>query len=216
MPAPRFSSRVSSRVLALPLGFAALVLGLVVGPASARADEAPAAPAAEPDVAVHETDKSHAVFARTDIGREGWDVGVGYMHLWRQADSYHGLGGMTWMGIGGDTRIFAAREPGRVSGAGGFATGRISFLGDTMGMSIEAAVGAADLEGRPRAIATAGAGMSFLYADLGYSYQLPIDGGDRAGVIASHMFTLRITIPVRSYDRSVKTTPMTRASAASH
>lgn len=193
----------SSRAATL-LGCAALALVAMQG--SARADDA--AVAVEPDVAVHDTDKSHAVFARTDIGQEGWDVGAGYMHLWRQADSYRGLGGWTWVGLGGDARVFGAPEPGRVTGAGAFGTGRVSFMGDTMGMSAEVSLGGADLDGRARALAAAGIGMSFLYVDLGYSYQLPIDGGDRAGVIASHMFTARITIPFFSYDHAVTKTPV--------
>jgi hypothetical protein len=197
------------------LGFA--ILTAVSAPARAHADEAiaPALPTTDPphaDLAVHERDKSHAVFARTDVGGEGTDVGVGYIHLWRQADSYGGLGGATWLGLGGDARVFASRDPGRVSGAGAFGTARVSFMGDAMGVSMEVAVGAADIEGRGRALATAGAAWSLLYVDLGYSYQIPLDGGDRAGVIASHMFTARITIPFFSYDRTVKKEPLRRRS----
>jgi hypothetical protein len=190
----------------LLLGFTVLAL-ISTASARARADE----PA---DMAVHERDKAHAVFARSDFGQNGWDVGAGYMHFWRQADSYRGLGGLTCMGLGGDARVFAAHDPGRVSGAGGFATSRVSFLGDAMGMSVEGAVGAADIEGRPRALATIGAGMSFLYLDLAYTYQLPIDGGDRAQTISSHMFTLRVTVPVSSYARTVTKEPMARPSAS--
>jgi hypothetical protein len=214
----------SSSFSASLLGFAVLLL--VSAPTLARADDLPVAapsPIAAPtpdapaapdaDMAVHERDKAHAVFARTDVGAEGWDVGAGYMHFWRQADSYRGLGGITWMGLGGDARVFAARDPGRVSGAGAFGTARVSFMGDAMGMSTELALGAADIEGRGRALATAGVGMSFLYVDLAYAYQVPIDGGDRAGGIASHMFTARVTIPVVSYERTVKKEKMARREA---
>jgi hypothetical protein len=130
------------------------------------------------------------------------------MHLWEQADSHRGLGAVVWLGAGVDGRVFVAHDPGRVAGAGGFGTGRISFAGDAMGMSMEVGVGAADILSRARAIATAGACLSALYVDLGYTYQLPIDGLTRENAIASHMFTIRITIPVHTYDRVVEKTPM--------
>jgi hypothetical protein len=202
----------------------ALALLLLCRSARADDDAAPAAPPPEPpsapvatdpastkperDVAVHETSQKHAPFARWEIGRLGTSIGAGYIHLWEQADSLNGLGGIVWFGAGVDGRLFVAHDPGRVAGAGGFASGRISFMGDAGGMSIEVAAGGADLDARGRAIATAGGALSFLYADIGYAYQFPIDGLDRANAIASHMFSLRVTVPVYTYDRQVTKTKL--------
>jgi hypothetical protein len=61
-----------------------------------------------------------------------------------------------------------------------------------------------------RALGSAGIFLGLLYGEIGYSYQIPIDGGDRAGMIASHMASLRITIPVFSYAHVTKKSPPSR------
>jgi hypothetical protein len=78
-----------------------------------------------------------------------------------------------------------------------------TFAGDAMGIGMELTAGTAYLGDGMRALGSAGAFAGAHYGELGYSYQIPIDGGDRMGLIASHMFSLRATVPFFTYDRVV-------------
>lgn len=160
----------------------------------------------ERDYAKHEENKGIAVAGRFDFGALGWSVGLGGMHLWEQADSYRGLGGIVWFEAGAEARMFLRKEDNHVMGGGGFGTGRISFMGDVMGMGLEATAGGAYLLDRMRALGSAGAFFGYLYIEFGYSYQIPIDGGDREGMIASHNLSLRITVPVHWYSKQMTRT----------
>ena len=174
-------------------------------PAVAAASEPSAPVAADPvqHQVTHERDKTHAVTARADAGKLGYGIGAGYMHLWEQADDYDGRGGIGWFAGGGDVRVLGAAPSGKIAGAGVFGDARVSFVGDAMGAGFEVSAGVADVEGRPRVMGSAGMFFGLLYGEIGYSYQVPLDGGDRAGIIASHMISLRVTVPVHTYEKIV-------------
>jgi hypothetical protein len=84
------------------------------------------------DVAIHETRKAHAVAARADFGR-GYSYGLGYSHLWEDAQSSRGAGVVGWGQVGGDVRLFGLASIDHIVGAGLFGTGRVSGAGDVMG-----------------------------------------------------------------------------------
>lgn len=174
---------------------------------------APVAPPSPPDslvtVALHEMRVRDALTVGLDVGRSGGQgilaPSIGLLHLHERSDGVvtrgpdgkirGGLGATVWLGYGGEFRLLAPQE----GPVGGQVLGKAkaSVLGDAGGTSFEVAVGGARLPGGPfRATGSVGAAISFLYADIGYAYQVPLDGGARPFGLASHQFTLRLTLPV--------------------
>jgi hypothetical protein len=165
----------------------------------------PPQPDSRVTVALHETRVRDALTVGLDAGRSvGQGIlapSIGLLHLdglvTRGPDGKirGGLGATVWLGYGGEFRLLVPQEGpvgGQVSGKA-----KASVLGDAGGTSFEVALGGARLPGGPlRATGSVGAAISFLYADVGYAYQIPLDGGARPFGLASHQFTLRITLPV--------------------
>gem|GEM_PF-4622391 len=160
-------------------------------------------------VAVQETRIREALSIGVDTGRSGGQgilaPAVSLLRLHERSEGIArrgldgklrgGLGATVWLGYGGEFRLLAPQEGpvgGQVSGKA-----KVSVLGDAGGTSFEATVGGARLPGGAlRATGSLGAALSFLYADIGYAYQIPLDGGPRPFGLAAHQFTLRITLPV--------------------
>jgi hypothetical protein len=160
-------------------------------------------------VAIQETRTRDALSVGLDVGRSGGQgilaPSVGLLRLHERSDGIFtrgpdgkirgGLGATVWLGYGGEFRLLAPQE-GPVGGQVS-AKGKVSVLGDAGGTSFEVAVGAARLPGgSTRATASVGAAISFLYADIGYAYQIPLDGSTRPFGLTSHQFTLRLTLPI--------------------
>jgi hypothetical protein len=193
---------------------------LVAAPRVAHADESvpiaaaspcdgdDARPVREQECVVREHDFAHAIHVRGDASALSYDAGAGYMFLSRDLSGYRGLGAWAWLEAGADARAIGTTHDGKVRGAGAFGDARVSMMGDAFGAGVEVSAGAADIDGRPRAIGSAGVFMSFLYGELGYSYQVPLDGGTRDERIGSHTISLRITVPVYSWGKSVEREPM--------
>lgn len=160
-------------------------------------------------VAIQETRVREALSVGLDVGRSGGQgilsPSIGLFHLHERSDGIFtrgpdgkvrgGVGAIVWLGYGGEFRLLAPQDGpvgGQISGKA-----KVSVLGDAGGTSFEVAVGGARLPvGDVRATGSVGASMSFLYADIGYAYQIPLDGGTRPFGLTSHQFTLRVTLPI--------------------
>ncbi|WP_394835005.1 hypothetical protein LVJ94_51755 [Pendulispora rubella] len=174
----------------------ALLLSMV--PLRAMAAEAPREPPRQ-EGAREDEQKRHVLGLRVDTGARGTDYGLGYLHVHESTQSKGGLGMTMWLGYGADVRLLTMSHD-RVDGILTYATGRLSTMGDAGGIAFEAALGAGTAHGETRPSAALGVFWSALFVDLGYSYQFPIDGGGRPGWLSSHQFSVRVHVPVRSYD----------------
>ncbi len=94
---------------------------------------------------------------------------------------------------------------GSIAGGLAFATGRISLMGDAGGFGVEASLGSTFTHAAPVA-AEIGVFWGVYYVELGYAYRFPI-GGDRPDWMASHLFAVRLQIPVHGFREHTRVEP---------
>ncbi|WP_394845529.1 hypothetical protein LZC95_51930 [Pendulispora brunnea] len=150
--------------------------------------------------------KRHVLGLRFDTGARGSDYGLGYLHVHESIEGQGGLGVLLWFGYGADVRM-VTMEHERIDGALVYGMGRLSTMGDAGGVAFEAALGGGTARGETRPAAALGVFWSVIFAELGYSFQFPIDGGSRPEWLSSHQFSVRVQVPVHSYDARRLTPP---------
>lgn len=132
---------------------------------------------------------------RSNHGR-AWDFGVAYLHGHESGSFRGGLGAITVFQYGVDLR--AVRHDGEFRAALGFATGRISLMGDAGGFGIESSLGLDLGHGAP-VVGEVGAFWGLFFLELGYAYRFPI-AHERPDWMSSHQFAVRIQIPVYRHE----------------
>jgi hypothetical protein len=103
-----------------------------------------------------------------------------------------GLGAMVVLQYGADVR--AVRHEGAFRAALGFATARLSMLGDAGGFGMEGSLGLDLGHGAP-VVGEVGAFFGAFFVELGYAYRFPI-AHERPDWLSSHQFAVRLQIPV--------------------
>lgn len=149
-----------------------------------------AAPANEVTT-THTERMAHVVGARLDYGR-ALDFGLAYLHTHESITASRGLGGMLVLQYGVDGRL--VRHEGDFRGGLLFGTGRLSFVADTGGFSLEASLGTTFTRDA-RVVAEGGFFWGAYFFEAGYTYRFPI-GDERPDWLSSHQLSFRIQVPV--------------------
>jgi hypothetical protein len=162
-----------------PLAVAVAVLSFC---ASARAD----GPASEDEGIVPR--RAHAVLARYDVGSAAQTFGVGYARTGLVGDA------PAWWALGVTTGVTYAHE------ASAFQAGQLMALargaiGHSPPFGAELGLGAGIGPDGVQGIGQAGAYLSVYFVDLGYAFAFPLGPFKRPPWLASHQFSLRITVP---------------------
>ncbi len=140
----------------------------------------------------HTERMAHVVGARLDYGRRGLDFGLAYLHTHESITASGGLGGMLVLQYGLDGRL--VRHDGDFRGGMLFGTGRLSFIADTGGLGLEAALGTTFTHDA-KVVAEGGVFWGAYFFEVGYTYQFPI-GGERPEWLSSHQLSFRVHVPV--------------------
>jgi hypothetical protein len=163
---------------------------------------------------LHHTESlAHVLGPTYDQGRTS-AFGASYLHAWEWGNSYGGLGGDFWAGLGIDGRVVTHGFQ-RVDGGLTYAVARISGVGDAGGFGLELATGLGyGASTAPFPSAAPGVFLGLYYIEFGYSYQFPFPGFARPDWLSSHQFSLRINIPVYRYAKREWNEPPSRSSCA--
>jgi hypothetical protein len=149
---------------------------------------------------------------RTDLG-EAYGYGVGVLSTVESGFSRGGLGGSSWVSLGGDLRVLTLDHT-RVDGVLASAVGRVSALGCGGGGALEAALGlASGLHDAPNTtpmvfpVAHLGVSLGVHWLQVGYSYQFPIGAG-RPAWLSSHQLSVRVELPFQRTETRVTERPL--------
>jgi hypothetical protein len=155
--------------------------GAVDGPA-----ETPATPR---DKAT--TRRTHTIGPRYDVGTAS-AVGIGYLYLVGFPPSepfFWGIGCDTQAFVGNFDRLEGTAFSGVVRGT----------IGHSPPMTFEFEGGGLLSSQQVGGVGHAGVFLSFFYADIGYSYQVPLGPLSRPFWLSSHQFSVRVHIPLMTY-----------------